>query len=261
MSTTQETRLNLPGQIALTGSASIVVNAVTHPLSTIKNRLYMGQRISSIFDIYRGVSAMCAVDGATFGSAYVANDILNPQFGSTWASIFSGLVSTPINAVGEGLATNRQVNGFTYAQAWRNSLRIHGLIATGLREIPFNWALFALSPKVDRSLRLYALKMQHQSRIRKALENDVFRKTFAGGLTTGIAGFATTPLDLIRARVQASPQPISIYAAFRSAFAKEGWWGLYRGSYARAGYVGAAGAIMNVLYDIIPPRLPNACKL
>jgi Mitochondrial carrier protein len=264
MSTIQETRLTPVGQVVLTGIASIVANGVMHPLCTIKNLQMADAKVRErqekisrlgLRQLYRGYYAICAVDGLTFAAAYFVNDALWERIGTQWSAVAATIVSTPIAAVGEGLASNRQVKGVSYAQAMRSSFRFSGLTATLLRELPYNLALFSCASRVERRLTQFS-----EQRKGKLLANRIVRQAVSGGVTTAIAGYLSTPFDLLRNRVQTHPENISIVQAVKSMIAQEGFRVFFKGALARSFYVGGAGAIVNVIYNTLPPLLPKSLQ-
>lgn len=137
----QTPRLNEAGQIVQGGIASLVVNAVVHPMCTIKTRLQTEKkessqlhnikveslrRILSPRGLYNGYCAIVITDMATFSAAYLTNGYLKDRCSPLWSSIFSGVFSSPLAAIGEGVMVNRQVNDMHYQKIFWRAFRPGG---------------------------------------------------------------------------------------------------------------------------------------
>lgn len=251
-----ETHLNTQGQVVLTGIASIFANTIAHPIYTIKSRRMAGQNWNqslAVQGIYGGYLVTVVGDWAAYGSAYLIKERTEDSLGPHFASFAATLGSVAMTGVTEGLTANRQVNGFNYAQSLKAAFRPSGIFATFLKELPYNWALLAAAPAL-------------QSRLAKLSQGDAspFMKIthafIAGGAPTAAAGFLTTPLDLIRTRVQSSQQELSIRSVIRQIVSQDSYRTLAKGSGLRALYCGAFGGLTKIVYDSIPSHLPSSLK-
>ena len=255
----EQPRLNEAGQITQATLASFAVNGLVHPISTIKNRLMAGSLVSlrqltSTRGLYNGFRAICCVDAATFSVAYLTNNLFLGRETSLWPSVAAGLLSSPFVAFGEGLMANRQVNAMQYVQVIRRAMRLNGLITTAFREIPFSVAVFYAAPLIDRNIQSISPEwIQSKS-------YSICLQIISGGVAGAGAGFITAPVDLIKTRVQTSHQETSILQVIRNAIVIDGFRGLYRGGGARALYISLSVAIMNILNNTVPSRLPEALR-
>lgn len=175
---------------------------------------------------------------------------------------FLGLIaSLCVNTVVHPLGTikNRLMAGgvlsLPYREVIRKSLRTSGLAMTALREIPFTGAVFYVSPMLQEKLQNAT-----ETKVGTFASKEIIIQAAAGTVAGSVAGFATAPIDLIKTRVQTSHQTISILSAFQSVIAKDGWRGLAKGSITRVMYIGAAGAVMNIVNNAAPQYFPNILK-
>jgi len=254
MSISQETpRLNSIGQAVLGGISSLLINGIIHPISTMQSCAMANAAVHrmGLSQLYRGYWAICATDAAAFGAAYVTNDALSGRLSPLGASIAAGLISAPVICVGEGLARNRQVNALPYGQILERAIRPVGLVTTALREVPFTVAVFCLSPLLQRQLMHLAGGSDANT------PSSVAAQAAAGILAGAVAGLATSPIELIKTRVQTSEQPLSIAQVVRSVANEGGCRRFFRGGAMRSLYVGLAAAGMNVVNNTAPYFLPE----
>ena len=245
--------LNLAGQVALATTGSIVTNTITQPLFTMKSRIMVGQPFSWR-GLYNGFIAVTAVDIITFGMSYATNDRLNTAFqdypqGDLLAAIAAGALPAPALAVGEGLAANRQVHALKYSQLLHRAFRPSGIVMTILREIPFITAVFYLQPKIAKNLS----SSSEESPIR-----ETGTQMTAGAAAGAMAGLVTTPVDLIKTRVQTHEQGISIARAVNEVVTKKGLRGLFQGGSARCLYLSAVTTCLSTVNYAAPSRFPSS---
>jgi hypothetical protein len=212
--------LNFTGQVVLTGAASLAVNGVSHPLSTIQtcmqarprsiipwvtiqkqisflgfNRQFNPPLHVPLLGLYRGFTAIYAVEAFSFATAYVTNDLFKTQFGPIGAIFAAAAVSTPFIGVGEGAMQNRQSNNLSYQdkELWHRSTRVSGLIVTMQREVFWNLGIFYVTPKVTAEIR------------RRFPECPAWASQIFGATATGaLIGFVTTPIAGIKTVIQTS---------------------------------------------------------
>lgn len=249
-------RLNEAGQVVQGTIASFVTNGIIHPIGTIKNLQMVGslrslKDLTSVRGLYNGYLAICGVDAVTFSIAYLTNDRLSDRDSALWSSVVSGLIVSPVVAVGEGLMANRQVNAMPYLQVFRRAFRLNGIILTAFREVPFIAAVFYASPILNRYFQALS-----PTNLDLSIGN-LGIQIASGGISGAGAGLVTAPVDLIKTRVQTSGQPLSILNAIRLTVANDGWSGLLRGGRARAFYIALAVASMNVLNNMVSACLPD----
>ncbi len=247
--------LTLFGQIVLTAGASVAVNGVSHPLGTIETCMQVKKPIAWQ-GLYRGFNAVCAVEAASFGIAYITNDAFKSNFGQYGAIALAACTSAPVIGIGEGAMKNRQANNLSYGdqELWRRSIRPMGLYATAFRELFWNMGIFSVTPKIKRELgeRLPFLPPLAAGSI--------------GALATGaVAGCITTPVAAVKTVIQASEEELGLARAFKKLTLCEGSGEhkvqlAFRGGVARAGYLGVSMCIMNVVYETLPSILPDQLK-
>lgn len=239
-------RLNWGGQIIQGTVASFLVNGLIHPICTYKSRKMVGIS-QSLKGLYNGYLAIFATDSVTFSVNYLANNAFEEK-DTLQSSITAGLASSPFVAVGEGLMANRQVNALSYTKAFKRACRINGWVMSACREIPFTIGVFYATPRFEKYLSDFDFAKEH----------PVITNITAGMTTGAVAGFLTTPFDLVKTVVQTSDAPKSIYTTTKVIVLKDGWKALFRGGILRACYVGLAGGGMNLVNHFLPENLPDS---
>lgn len=246
--------LNSAGQACVAVVGSILVNAVVHPLCTIKNRQMANQppllssvgRMSNLKALYKGYAEICATDAASFAVCYIVNGVLKKnEITPLTSAILAGIASSPVVAIGEAFMVNRQVNGHAFdSRMLSNALRASGLFATMLREVPFSVAIFAFAPAVEKAM---------------PFSNKLADSTVAGLIAGGVCGAVTAPADKIKTLVQAHASPLAktATAVFLELGAPQGQRKFWADAGTRALYVGLAVAILNVLNHRLPHFLPT----
>lgn len=232
MSSNNEIHLNPAGQVVLTGAASLAVNAVGHPLSTIQSCLQARQPIPwrtpcasmrlpllgisrsftspiqvPFIGLFRGFNAVCAVDASAFAMAYIANDGFQKHLGPIGAIFAATAASTPSAAIGEGAMVNRQTSELSYRhrELWQRSFRVRGMAATFLRDLPWNAGIFYFTPKIEEEMERRWPQLSPWA-----------REMLAATLTGATVGFLTTPLGGIKTVIQTSRENLTITQAIRT---------------------------------------------
>lgn len=224
-------------QVILASVTSILVNGGVHPIGTFKTYCMMGQlRRLTAKELYNGYFAVCTVDAASFSIAYVTNGkITVGNHSPLVAALAAGVLSSPIVAVGEGLMVNRQIYSLPYIQLWKKAFRRSGFCITALREIPFTTSLFYLSPLLEK-------------KIEKLTGGSWIATAAVSGFTAGaLAGFISTPPDLIKTRVQVSERTITIKQAIESVWTEGHRFRFFQGGFSRALHLGSTMAGMYLL--------------
>jgi hypothetical protein len=256
MSNSEIHPLNLAGQFTLSGVASMTVNAVVHPFCTLKNRIMTnvhGQRMPSQ-GLYRGYWAVSVVDAIALGVGYATNNGLEERTSLLFSSIAAGIISSPFVSIGEGVMANRQVNNLPYLTMLQRATRLSGLTTTIFREIPFAAAIYWFSPTMDQWFQRH-IDTKYQSPT-----TSIIVQTFTGATGGSIAGFITTPPDLIKTKVQTSEVPLSIRREVNAILTKEGCLGLFKGAGLRSIYTGLTVAGLNIINNVAPTYFPKILK-
>lgn len=260
---TTNNNLNTAGQICLGGVAAIAVNLFGQPFCTLKNRVMTQQRpippglklLATTKFLYSGITAMIMTDISQNCLLYSSNGILNHHAFNPWVSAaLAGAVTTPGITFGEGVMINQQVHKLSLINAVKKLIRtqtmansINGLAATMLREVSYGVAVFALPKHIE-----CFLPISHNS-----------TKEFAAGFMAGITmGLLSTPLDIIKTRVQSNevtlPQATkNVFTEFRT---KPGQKMLVKAILGRTSNIGLAIAIMNVVNNRVPALFPDRLK-
>ena len=86
-----------------------------------------------------------------------------------------------------------------------------------------------------------------------ALPEKLLIQSVSGVFAGSIAGFLTNPIDLLRTRIQTSPefQNMSPIQGFRAIFSSEGFFGFWRGALSRVLAVGPPAGIIISGYELI----------
>lgn len=264
--------LNFKGQVVLTGTASIAVNMISHPLGTIETCMQARESIPwrvvqmhfgipvkmPIVGLYRGVTAICSVEGAAFALAYVTNDTFKSHLGPIGAIFAAAAVSTPVIGIGEGAMKNRQANNLSYRDLvlWKRAIRVSGLAMTMYREVFWNLGIFYVTPKISDEINR-----------RWPDFNPLARQVIAPTITGAMIGFITTPIAGIKTVIQSSPENLTIIGAVRKITASQGTHNsvrsikmLFAGAVSRVGYLGLGMCILNLVYQRLPNNLPDSLQ-
>lgn len=174
---------------------------------------------------------------------YFTNDQLITKMSPLAASFFAGLLATPAITIGEGLMIRRQVHDISYFQSMQRSLRLSDLIATGLREVPFNIGVFSLTPMIKEKFLW--------------IKNESMRHVVAATTTGLFVGMLTTPADKIKTMLQAEKNYISLKEIsknmYKRIFVREAIW--------RSIYTGASITIVSLIYDLLPKYFSNQQRI
>lgn len=201
--------LNSTGQACLAGVGNVIVNAFVQPLCTIKNRLMANEspfpRSEGIFKslraLYRGYTAICLTESASFGVTYVSNGLMRKnEIHPLVSASLAGAMSTPVVTFGEALMVNSQINGKAMnTQILRTALQGSGLFSTLLREVPFSVSIFVLPPFIETQL---------------PFSNGLTSNAFAGLVSGFLCGAMTAPTrlkPLYRQKVGVLEMPQRLY--------------------------------------------------
>lgn len=259
-SSTDTPQLNTLGFFALAASSGIAVNLTVTPLCALKNRQMAGRNPSAEFSkfsfsrSYRGYCSSVVVDTFAIFTANWMDNYLKGSFSPLFSAIAAGVLASPVTAIGEGLAANRQVDGLSYWQGLRRVLRLEGVLLTIARDAPYTWASLWLS-------RQFQFKIEEKNRKHGSPLNSLFIQAVSGGAAGLLAGIATTPVDLIKLRVQTSRTPLSILHAIHFIFVDDGLAGFFRAWRIRGTYIAGAVATWNIANNTFPHFFPGALRM
>lgn len=206
-------------------SSSFAINLVSNPLCSLKNR-YMAhgngnqsnlaaKNLSFIGRHYKGFRPAVLVDTVSIFTAYLTDNALKESISPLYSSLVAGAISSPVAAIGEGLAANRQAHDLPYSQVIRRVMKFQGVVLTIARDAPYTCASFYLSKKIQS-----LLEQQYQLKHKTSFTNFAVQAA-SGGIAGLVAGTATTPVDFIKVRIQTSPEPLSIANAARQILAEK----------------------------------------
>lgn len=260
MSVHSETpRLNPVGDLINGVAASISVNALVHPMGTIKSRVMSGTPFiwrspSSYRSLYSGYLAICGVDAMTFAVNNLVNSRCENENLRLYYAVASGVASTIPVGLGEHFVTNRQVAGSGYRDIL-NSFRVRavrynfcqGLYVTGLREVLFTTAVFWGTHQIRNGVKSLYPDSGWLG------DNTPFMRIVPGLIAGSVAGALTTPCDLVKTRIQVSKVRLPITHVIQSVFREQGWRGLFVGIYWRIPIIAAA----TLAYDFVNGAIPN----
>lgn len=133
-----------------------------------------------------------------------------------------------------------------------------GYKATLVRDLPFSALQFAFYEKFRQWAFILEGKLAHKHDL--SIANEILTGACAGGL----AGIITTPLDVIKTRLQTqqpstindraktSPSVLtnSIYKSLQLVYMKEGIWNLFNGMGPRFVWTSVQSSIMLLLYQV-----------
>jgi hypothetical protein len=126
---------------------------------------------------------------------------------------------------------------------------VFGYKETLFRDLPFSALQFAFYEK----FRQWAILYQRANTTAGASEDlHIAAELGTGAAAGGLAGVLTTPLDVIKTRIQtaATSVPQSTMQALRSIYANEGVLGMFSGVGPRFIWTGVQSSIMLLLYQV-----------
>lgn len=223
------------------------------------------------FGIYRGYGAMLLGSFPStmmfFGTYETIKRSMRDHTGvnETFIHFISGflgdLASSIVYVPSEVLKTRFQLqgpynnkfhkSGYNYkglVSAFRQVARVegpstffHGYQATMLRDLPFSALQFTFYEK----FRAMAQEQAHSRDISLAME------LFVGAAAGGLAGAVTTPLDVVKTRIQTqtTSEIQGTLAGLRSVFVHEGILGIFSGVGPRFVWTSVQSSVMLVLYQ------------
>ena len=276
-----ENNKNLIIRSVLSGGFSLSLSfALVHPLDTIKTKYQTGSikslniysfNKSLLKSLIRGFNSSiygaCPQGGLRFGTFEYTkhllnrkngnknkNNLINSAIGAITGDIASSIVKVPREVItiqlqtGQCTNTNQLIKKIFEKEGIKGFYR--GYLSTALRDIPFMVILFTLY----ESLKLYNSKLFDESSLFSCL---------SGGISGSIAGYLTTPADIIKTNIMANiySHPLSshsissinnnksILSVFNELYNKGGIIGLFRGSIPRTIFWGTVTALFFPTYE------------
>ena len=283
--------LPLPDVLAAGGLGGAVGDSLMYPLDTVKTRQQgadpqsvatkyrtMGSATQVIwrqeglrYGIYRGYTAMLAGSFPStmmFFGTYESlkrglrdhtgiNETVIHFVSGFLGDLASSIVYVPSEVVKtrlqlQGPYNNRfHTSGYNYRgvgsalgqivrqEGW--SALFHGYKATMLRDLPFSALQFTFYER----FRQMAQKRARSAQISLPME------LFVGAAAGGLAGVMTTPLDVVKTRIQTqtTSEISSIFGGLRSIVRQQGVLGLFSGIGPRFVWTSVQSSVMLVLYQ------------
>ncbi|GMM49903.1 Mme1 protein [Starmerella bacillaris] len=226
--------------------------------------------------LYRGYTAMVLGSFPStmlfFGSyeALKRNMIENTNLNETVIHLTSGffgdLVSSFVYVPSEVVKTRLQVQG-PYNPALKTTLNgnvlynykgLYDAVFTILKNEGAGTLFYGYRATLIRDLPFSALQLAFYERFRKSAqyqakstEIGLGMELFVGGAAGGLAGMITTPLDVIKTRIQTQTK-VQIHGTFsglKSIFAAEGLVGVFGGVVPRFVWTSIQSSVMLLLYQ------------
>jgi hypothetical protein len=250
--------LNFKGHAALAFVGNIIVNGVVQPLCTVKNCLMANEKLfgesftasSRVKFLFRGFRSICIADTTSYLiSLYVTEWFHKKEYNLFYSSVSAGIVSSPAVAFWESVMVQEQIHGpikHSKKEIFWKAMSRSGLLATTLREIPFNVGLFAVAPSIRRFI---------------PSTNEIAVNLIAGALAGGFSGALTAPFDIIKTRIQAHDIPFkkAVIDLSQELKTPQGQRAMLLSTGFRALYMGLAIAILNVANNQLPHIMPKIC--
>jgi len=212
--------------------AGLAVDVFFFPLDTLKTRLQSSQgfvKAGGFKNIYRGlgtvVTGSMPSSALFFGSYTFAKQILSPSSPSSdssphlpniiVASCFGEVVACGVRVPVEMVKQQMQVRkSETTGAVIKNILKTGGIrslysgyLITVMRDIPFSVIQFPLWEYLKNETK-------------KRREITVVEEALCGSISGGVAGFLTTPLDVVKTRVMLGESRQTIGSLFKEGGVK-----------------------------------------
>lgn len=170
-------------------------------------------------------------------------NVLKTALSGAAATFAHDLVVTPVDVIKQRL----QMEGSPFRNAWDcfSKTTWHQLYRSYPTTVMLNIPFVSVHFVAYESSKLFAKKMEYSS------EESMGHHLLYGGFAGGLAGFFSTPLDVIRTRIQTDcecgKRPVS--CVFKSVWRREGLKGLFSGAGARTCYFVPSAAITWSVYE------------
>jgi len=272
---------NMLARAMLAGSAAgITEHAVMFPVDTVKTRMqvipdnaipHSTNSLTALCDIakkegvsrlYRGapmvalgaIPAHALYFGAyettrrALGASRSRHQPLKTALAGITATMGHDVISTPIDVVKQRL----QISNSPLINYWEGFVNtsLHQLFRSYPTTVLLNIPMVVVNFVVYESLTL-AVKTRTES------SDSIPVRLTCGGIAGGIAGFLSTPLDVVRTRIQTDCESgaRSIRIVIRAVYQQEGWYGLWAGYGARTIYYIPSAALTWTVYETVKTTL------
>lgn len=238
------------------------------PLDSLKTRMQSGSYAAKATEkpsLGRGIGIAMVGSSLTYGTHWTVYEYfkrhLSPlcqgneaavpfvyMFSASLAQIISSSIRCPFEVIKQHL----QIGIFFDTKcAVRSIYRSGGVPAfyTGYKSL-----LYKSIPYDAIEMTLYEIFRKYYKRIFKTADDSSLVMSVASGyLSSGIAAFVTTPMDVVKTRMmlsaaERSPET-SVIQMFRKIYRNEGLRGLYSGAFIRVMVVATAGAIYFAAFE------------
>ncbi|CCG81467.1 Mitochondrial S-adenosylmethionine transporter [Taphrina deformans PYCC 5710] len=252
--------------------AGLAVDLSLFPLDTIKTRLQStsGFRASGGFrGLYQGIGSIAlgsAPSSALFFLAYtfagtriariIGETVLGHLAATTIAELAASVVRVPADVVKSRQQVEQLGGSVISSSLWTAIAKVYeegtrpnsrsrfgvfytGWLSTIVREIPFGCIQFPLFE--------FLKSVANQG---EAEQLSMFRTAVCGMMAGSVAGFLTTPLDVVKTRIMlAEHGATGIFAVLARIIRQDGFVGLFKGALPRTLWISAGGAIFLGGYD------------
>ena len=284
-------------QNAVAGGLALPLSfAVMHPVDTIKTRMQaVNTKIAgngSFFTHARsafqsaGVAMLqrgfltsvagAAPQGAlrlgTYGvmqqrlDPYFDSPVLRNAIGAIVGDVASSVVKVPREVLVQRLQTGiysslgEAVRSVIKAEGWRGLFT--GYVSTTLRDIPFMVVLFTSYEQFKLwKIRLTLTTTHHRGKHDVDKEWSDLETVLWGGISGGLAGFSTTPLDVVKTRIMTETKKGAnrkLTHHLSTIFREEGPRGLFVGAMPRSGWWFCVCSIFFFSFERVRAKIPAA---
>jgi len=246
-------------------ATSFVTISSCHPFFTIKTRVMSGLSLPSCHQLYAGYRINLACDVSNQAVAFFAFNFFSKvimqgkklsEVENFIGGLFAGAMAAPLLSSLERIMILQQVHIPSTSQQSKNS--IFNLLKSIGREEGWRGYSRGLAPTFFResinSACFFGLSQLIHPIAKKHLGDNAGACMLSYQVSGAIAGFLTTPFDLIKTRMQ---NHVGGHEGLVFHTQKIGMKNLFTGALARSGMISSTMMVMGLISTKIPTLFPN----
>ena len=252
------------------GIGGLIGDFSLHPLDTIKTRIQYKQKNNDLIKKAKNISLFSGLSSQLFvafpaTSGYFSsyegikilfkkkhpslNEHVVHQIGGSVAEIVSNSIRNPFEIIKQQMQIGLDSSNHSTI---KNIYKTRGLkgfyagyLSLLLREVPFS----AIQLPIYEIMKKFCKKQNLKNKYDKEL--TIFQYSSCGGISAGISGFLTTPIDVIKTRLmtERGKKIMGTIECFNSILNNEGYKGFWKAWHYRTVSVSIGGVFLFGFYE------------